>query len=389
MSGSSVFFHVDLDAFFASVEQLDNPAYCGQPVIVGGMGRRGVVSTCSYEARKFGVHSAMPMMRARSLCPHGIFIQTRMQRYYEKSKEVMNIFRSFTPEVQQLSIDEAFLNMSGMETLFGAPEDAARLLKKMIFEKTGLRVSVGSASNKYIAKIASGKSKPDGLLIVPCGKEALFMSSLSLQEIWGIGGKTRAKLAEVGLTSIPALLAQRETRLQRLLGDACGSFLYQALRGDTARIFNEERKNKTMSVERTFEYDLYEKAHIADAVFLLSAELMCRIFDTQVKSRTVHIKIRYADFTTVSAQHSGQLINDSTDLYERALRLCLSRLRPGAPVRLIGIGVNADKDAHQPELFICEHDAKKRKAEEAVLQISKKNRGLKIMQARLLPPSEV
>ena len=183
MSGSSVFFHVDLDAFFASVEQLDNPAYCGQPVIVGGMGRRGVVSTCSYEARKFGVHSAMPMMRARSLCPHGIFIQTRMQRYYEKSKEVMNIFRSFTPEVQQLSIDEAFLNMSGMETLFGAPEDAARLLKKMIFEKTGLRVSVGSASNKYIAKIASGKSKPDGLLIVPCGKEALFMSSLSLQEI--------------------------------------------------------------------------------------------------------------------------------------------------------------------------------------------------------------
>lgn len=137
MSGRSVFFHVDLDAFFASVEQLDNPAYCGQPVIVGGMGRRGVVSTCSYEARKFGVHSAMPMMRARSLCPQGIFIQTRMQRYYEKSKEVMHIFHSFTPEVHQLSIDEAFLNMSGMETLFGAPENAARLLKKTIFEKQG------------------------------------------------------------------------------------------------------------------------------------------------------------------------------------------------------------------------------------------------------------
>lgn len=215
------------------------------------------------------------------------------------------------------------------------------------------------------------------------------MSSLSLHEIWGIGGKTRAKLAEVGLTSIPALLAQRETRLQRLLGDACGSFLYQALRGDTARIFNEERKNKTMSVERTFEYDLYEKAQIADVVFLLSAELMCRIFDTKVKSRTVHIKIRYADFTTVSAQQSGQPINDSTDLYERALRLCLSRLRQGTPVRLIGVGVNADKEAGQPELFICEHDVKKRKAEEAVLQISKKNKGLKIMHARLLPPPEV
>ena len=154
MIHNPVFFHVDLDAFFASVEQLDNPAYRGKPVIVGGLGKRGVVSTASYEARKFGVHSAMPMARARALCPNGIFIKTRMQRYYEKSKEIMTIFKNFSPDIQQLSVDEAFLDMSGTEKIFGDTATAARLLKNSVFAQTGLRVSVGAASNKYTAKIA-------------------------------------------------------------------------------------------------------------------------------------------------------------------------------------------------------------------------------------------
>ena len=217
MSRNPVFFHVDLDAFFASVEQLDNPAYRGKPVIVGGLGMRGVVSTASYEARKFGVHSAMPIGRARALCPHGIFLKTRMQRYHEKSKEIMGIFKNFSPDVQQLSVDEAFLDMTGTEKIFGDTETAARRLKNTILEQTGLKVSVGAASNKYIAKIASGQSKPDGLLVIPPGGESAFMQSLRLSEVWGIGGKTRARLAEAGLTSIAEILTQPEAVLQLVI----------------------------------------------------------------------------------------------------------------------------------------------------------------------------
>ncbi|MGP1490887.1 MAG: DNA polymerase IV [Treponema sp.] len=382
--GAALFFHVDLDAFFASVEQLDNPSYRGQPVIVGGLGKRGVVSTASYEARKFGVHSAMPMMRAHALCPHGIFLQTRMQRYYEKSKEIMAIFHTFSPVIQQLSIDEAFLDMSGMEKIFGNAEAAARLLKNTVFEKTGLHVSVGAASNKYIAKIASGKSKPNGLLVVPHGEEALFMRSLPLNDVWGIGGKTRNRLAEAGLTTIAEVLNQQEAVLQLIIGNAAGSFLYKAVRGDMAHVFNEERKSHSISTERTFETDLHEKNEISDIIFQLSAELMCRILDEQIKSRTVHIKIRYADFSTISAQQTGALINDSTDLYERAQRLFFARFDTVLPVRLIGVGVDTEAADSQLELFTSEKSAKKRKLEEAVLDMAKKDASIKIVQARLL-----
>lgn len=386
MSSRPVFFHVDLDAFFASVEQLDNPSYRGKPVIVGGLGRRGVVSTCSYEARTFGIHSAMPMLRARSLCPQGIFLKTRMHRYHEKSKEIMSIFEDFSPDVYQLSIDEAFLDMSGTEKIFGTPETAARLLKKTIFAKTGLPVSIGTASNKYIAKIASGKSKPDGLLVIPCGDEASFMQSLVLKDIWGIGSKTRTKLAEAGLRTVTEIVSQQESVLQLIIGTAAGSFLYNAVRGNTAQVFNEDRKHHSISTERTFEYDLREKDAIADILFQLSAELMYRILDENIQSRTVYVKIRYADFTTVSVQQSGTLLNDSTDLYERAHQLFFSRFDAGLAVRLIGIGVEAGSDSGQLELFTSEKAVKKRKAEEAILNIAKRNKNVPIVQARRLPP---
>ncbi|MEL3906468.1 MAG: DNA polymerase IV [Treponema sp.] len=386
MSCTPVFFHVDLDAFFASVEQLDNPHYRGKPVIVGGLGRRGVVSTCSYEARKYGVHSAMPMLRARALCPKGIFLKTRMQRYFEKSKEIMRIFYNFTPDIHQLSIDEAFLDMSGTGKIFGRPEEAAHLLKDTVFRTTGLRVSVGAASNKYIAKIASGKSKPDGLLVVPAGGEAAFMAALPLSDVWGIGAKTRSKLAEAGLTSTAHVLAQEEALLQLIIGNAAGSFLYHAVRGTTAHIFNEERRSHSISTERTFDYDLRTKEEVEDVIFELSAELMCRILDQNIRSRTVYIKIRFADFSTVSAQQTGALINDSTDLYERAAALFFSRVHSGFSVRLIGVGAASSQDSGQLELFISESAAKKRRAEEAVLKIAKKNTGVKIVQARRIPP---
>ena len=311
-----------------------------------------------------------------------------MQRYYEKSKEIMTIFKNFSPDIQQLSVDEAFLDMSGTEKIFGDTATAAWLLKNSVFAQTGLRVSVGAASNKYIAKIASGQSKPDGLLVVPPGEEAQFMQSLRLSDVWGIGGKTRGRLAEAGLTTIAEILKQQESVLQLIIGNAAGTFLYQAVRGDMAHVFNEERKSHSISTERTFETDLHERDEISDVLFLLSAELMCRILDERIQSRTVHIKIRYADFTTVSAQQSGALINDSADLYGRVQKLFFSRFDPALSVRLIGIGVDIGSDNSQLELFASEKAAKKRKLEEAVLDISKKNKDVKIVQARLLPPVE-
>lgn len=385
----SVFFHVDLDAFFASVEQLDNPAYRGKPVIVGGQGRRAVVSTCSYEARVYGIHSAMPMFKARKLCPHGIFLPVRMQRYHEKSQEVMGIFRTFTPEVQQLSIDEAFLDMSGTEALFGKPIEAAHLLKQTIKERTGLCVSIGAASNKYIAKIASGKSKPDGLLAVPHSGEARFMASLTLKEIWGIGRKSLEKLSDAGLHTVAAVLSAQESSLQRILGNAGGTFLYNVVRGNSAQLFNEIRKTKTISTERTFEYDIRHEHDIADILFQLSAELMTRILHEHIIACTVYIKIRYSDFSTVSAQQTGSLINDSVDLYQRAHKLFFSRFDSQRAVRLIGIGVaDNSKDAkfRQPEFAFSEKTIKTRKAEEAVRNIIDKNQGITITHARLLTP---
>ena len=192
----TVFLHVDLDAFFASVEQLDNPQYKGKAVIVGGLpeNRRGVVSTASYEARKYGVHSAMPIQKALELCPNGIYLKPRMTRYYEKSEEVMNIFRAYAPKIQQLSIDEAILDFTGTEKLYGNPVIIAKKIKQEIKEKTGLTVSMGLSSVRYIAKIASGLSKPNGFYVVPRGKEKDFMLSLPLEKLWGVGPKTLQKL---------------------------------------------------------------------------------------------------------------------------------------------------------------------------------------------------
>ncbi|HRR02984.1 MAG TPA: DNA polymerase IV, partial [Treponemataceae bacterium] len=186
----NVFFHVDLDAFFAAVEQLDHPEYRGQPVIIAGdPDKRGVVSTCSYEARKFGIHSAMSSFRAHQLCPQGIFLPGRMHRYHEKSREVMAVLDGFSPDIRQISVDEAFLDMSGTERIFGTPREAALLLKQRVHDQTGLTISVGVAPNRYLAKIASGLSKPDGLTMIEPGEEASFMRARLLKDVWGVGEK--------------------------------------------------------------------------------------------------------------------------------------------------------------------------------------------------------
>lgn len=391
MSKQNIFFHVDLDAFFASVEQLDNPEYRNKPVIVGGHSRRGVVSTCSYEARKFGVHSAMPILKAHKLCPNGIFLDVRMQRYHEKSKEVMSIFNNFTPEVQQMSIDEAFLNMTGMQMIFGSANTAAPKLKKEVKEKTGLNISVGCATNKYIAKIASGKSKPNGLFIIPPGDEAKFMQGLELKEIWGIGQKTREKLIACGLATIPQILNTSEAILCSILGEAGGDFLYKAVRGELTELFSQEAKQHSISTERTFEYDLTSSEQINDILFYLSNEIMYRIIEEKVKSKTVAVKIRYGDFTTVTVQETSTLVNDSNDLYERAKKIFYQKYNNKNSIRLLGISVmNVENNLTEMQLnLFCDNEnIKKRKVEETIYELSKKCGKNIVKPARLLKENE-
>mgnify|MGYP000929187337 FL=1 len=387
MTAEKVFFHVDIDAFFASVEQLDNPEYKGKPVIVGGQSERGVVSTCSYEARKFGVHSAMSILQAKKLCPSGIFLRCRMDRYHEKSKEVMAIFKNFTPEIKQISVDEAFLNMTGMEKIFGTPKNSALLLKKTIKEKTGLTVSVGCAQNKYIAKIASGRSKPDGLFIVKAGEEIDFMKSLPLKDVWGVGGKTRERLIAAGLTTVDQIFNSSEHLLQSILGNASGSFLFQAVRGELYDVFSDDVKSHSISTERTFEHDLFSHAEIDDVMFYLASELMYRIFDEKIKGKTVSVKIRYNDFTTVSVQSTGAVVNDTQDLFERARELFYKKFDNKTPIRLLGLCIMNIESAIpevQTELFYSEKNVKKRKIEETMYALIKKEGKNILKPARLL-----
>ena len=215
-----MFLHVDLDAFFASVEQLDNPELRGKPVIVGAMpgSKRGVVAAASYEARKYGIHSAMPIDRAYRLCPQGIYLRSNMARYREKSYEVMTIFAEFSPDVQQMSIDEAFIDLTGTQRLFGPPEETAMAVKRRVLEATGLTVSVGLASNRYVAKIASGMSKPDGFFHVPTGQEQAFMETLPLHKVWGVGEKLLERLKSHGIHTVSEALALPLPTLERFFG---------------------------------------------------------------------------------------------------------------------------------------------------------------------------
>ncbi|WP_162502393.1 DNA polymerase IV [Treponema endosymbiont of Eucomonympha sp.] len=366
--------HVDIDAFYASVEQLDAPEYRGKPVIVGGLpgDRRSVVSTCSYEARRFGVHAAMPVAEAYRLCPEGIFLRVRMRRYLEKSAEALAVFGEFSPDVRQISIDEAFVDLTGTERLFGAPEEAARKLKRAVRERTGLTVSVGLAPNKYVAKIASGMSKPDGFYAVPAGGEEAFALALPLEKLWGVGDKTRERLKAAGFRTARDVHRASRSALVSLLGEAGGAFLYRAVRGEAAESFGGERKSRSLSAETTFGYDQTDLSALETCLLELCHTVVFRLLSSGKTSKAVCLKIRYADFSTESVQETSAREISSVDaLYERVAALFGRKYRRGAGVRLLGVGALNVTDAAAPEqgeLFDF-GEQKRRDVEKAILSL--------------------
>ncbi len=371
-----VVFHVDLDAFYASVEQRDNPSLKGRPVIVGAApGHRGVVSACSYEARRFGIHSAMPISQAYRRCPQGVYLPVRMERYLEVSQEVMAILAGYTPHVQQISVDEAFLDLSGTERLFGPARDTAARLKAEVREKTGLAISVGIGPNKYLAKLATNAGKPDGLVEVSEEGAAAFLNGIALKDLWGIGDKTLQRLTELNITSVKQLRGIPQPELARLLGQGASGFLSSITRGSDPGIFSEEPHSRSLSTETTFERDRKDRAGIERVLLDLCHQVMFRMLEGGWKSKTVALKLRFQDFTTISAQKTiKHWVTSAEELYAVARELLGSRWTGAAPIRLIGIGFSnlAPVDAQdQPELF-ADGFSRRKKVEEAVFRLQKK-----------------
>ena len=352
-----MFLHVDMDAFFASVEQRDHPEWRGKPVIVGaGPNERGVVSTCSYEARKYGVHSAMPSREAGRLCPHGIFVPGDHAKYAAVSKQVFAIFERFTPWVEPVSIDEAFLDVSGATTLFGAPETIAESIRRAIREELHLTASVGVAPNMFLAKLASDMHKPDGLTIVPTDPKAIyaFLDPLPVRRIWGVGESTAQRLTSFGCTTVRDLRAISLPSLTKILGSQVfAEHLHRLSCGEDDRELTMEWREKSISREHTYPVDEPKRETLIATLRDIADDVGFRLRRDGRYATVGKLKIRWGDFRTVTRQRPFELaVRDDFTFREMALQL-FDDVYDGKPIRLIGFGVTGlQEDAPHPQMML-------------------------------------
>lgn len=352
MAATRAIVHADLDAFYASVEMLDDPSLRGKPVIVGGRpGERGVVSAASYEARAFGVHSAMPLRTAARRCPTGVFLPGRPERYRELSERVMEVFGSFTPLVEPISLDEAFLDVSDSAMAFGDGETIARRIKLRILDEIGLVVSVGVASNKLCAKVASDLRKPDALVVVALGEESAFLAPLPIRRLWGVGPQAQVALAEYGVTTIGQLAALAPGTLHRRFGRH-GDELGKRARGiDTAPV-QPMHAPKSIGHEHTFDVDSADPTRLEATLLDLAESVANRLRRHHLAAGAVQLKLRYEGFETLTRQAGlPQQTRESAPLYHTAVSLLRKTLVGGRGVRLIGLTAISLSDAQQLTLF--------------------------------------
>ena len=384
--------HVDMDAFFASVEQLDHPEYKGHPVIVGGLSSRGVVATASYEARKFGVHSAMPISRAKKLCPHGIYVYPNMARYKEISHIIHKVMEEFTPIIEPLSLDEAFLDVTGITYKFTGPKALGRAIKDRVFEETGLIISAGLAPNKFLAKLASDLDKPDGLVVIPYGKECESLANFPIKRIWGVGPSTERRLKDGGFALIKDVQALPDEKpLVPYVGNQARR-IWELARGIDERPVEPDRQIQSVGNEETYESDVEDPAVIDLELHYFANRVAKRLRKYGLMGHTVSIKVRYNDFKTVSRQ---KRLDSSTDqerviydtsvlLWNKLMRDALSVKQeeqevmgatprpkfdnsilevPVKPIRLLGVIVSglSTEGIVQDDLFSIEADEKDEK----------------------------
>ena len=327
-----------MDAFFVSVELLDRPDLVGRPVVVGGAGGRGVVASASYEARAFGVRSAMPMARALQLCPQAVVLPGRMAEYRRASAAVMGVLAEFTPLVEPLSIDEAFLDVSGATKLFGTPAQIARRIRAEVHARTGLTCSVGAASTKFVAKLASGKCKPNGLLVVPEADTVPFLHALPVGALWGVGERTERRLRSRGISTVHELAHTPAHVLERLLGPAMAQRLADLAWGRDERSVVVERPEKSVSHEQTFDVDVVSHAVLEREVRAQADAVAVRLRRAGLVAGTVAVKLRWASFETVTRQERLERpTSTGLVLFRAAARLLDALHQEGRAVRLIGV----------------------------------------------------
>ncbi len=342
--------HVDMDAFFASVEALDDPNLRGRPLIVGGAGRRGVVASCSYEARVYGVRSAMPSGQARRLCPGAVFVAGRYARYAEVSRQMHAIFQRFTPVVEGISLDEAFLDITGSLRLFGPPETAARSIRTAIHDELGLTCSVGGATVKFLAKLASEAAKPavdgarrhedGGVLIVPPGGEIDFLHPHPIEALWGVGPATAARLRQLGIGTIRDLAGVDPSVVEGAVGRAAGAHLARLARGVDERRIEPHREVKSVSHEETYPVDRRDSDGLRIEVMRMADSVATRLRTAQLAGRTVTLKVRFGDFSTITRSVTSPLAIDEAPEIAGLAGTLLAQLDLVDGVRLLGVGVS-------------------------------------------------
>jgi DNA polymerase-4 len=378
--------HVDMDAFFAAVEQRDNPSLKGKPVIVGGRpDSRGVVATSSYEARRFGIHSAMPINEAWRRCPHGVFLPVNMAKYQEVSKQIHTIFLDYTPLVEPLSLDEAFLDVTDSTKLFGSAEKIACALKKRIRQQLNLTASVGVAGNKFLAKLASDLEKPDGFVIIDPNKVQQFLDPLSVTRIWGVGRKTAEQLFEINIHTIKDLRSLDEKTLNGLFG-VLGRRLYELARGIDNRPVESISQAKSIGREITFEEDIANRESLETVLLKLALDVARRLRRKQLKARTITLKIRYPDFRTFSRSRTLAEAIDLDDIIYRQSLTLLSEIPLKSPVRLLGITLSnfISQEVVQPSLFEESQNREKEVLTRVIDEVNEKFGKDIVTRARLL-----
>ncbi|HTN59682.1 MAG TPA: DNA polymerase IV [Protaetiibacter sp.] len=379
--------HVDMDAFFASVELLERPELVGKPVIVGHPSARSVVTAATYEARRYGVNSAMPMALALRRCPHAIVLEPHFERYVHFSRLVMRILGEVTPHVEQLSVDEAFLDVAGARRLLGNSWQIGTALRERVYSETGLRCSAGAAATKFVAKLASSRAKPDGLLVVPEGATLDFLHPLPVSALWGVGSKSEEVLVRLGLRTIGDVAHAPVDMLRRAIGEAGAERLHELSWGRDPRTVTPGRDEKSIGHETTFETDRTDAGELHRVLLQLADGVGQRLRRSGVLGRTIAIKLRFADFTTITRSRTlAEPTDVSRRIYEAARELYDQANSSARPVRLIGVRAEQLVGDGGSALGLWDDDEDWREAEQTVDAIAERFGAGAVRPAALLKP---
>jgi DNA polymerase-4 len=387
MAGKSteqVIIHCDMDAFYASVAELDDPSLRGKPVVVGA-GIRGVVLSANYSARKFGIRAAMPVSRAKRMAPGAIFVSPDHHRYSEISEKVMEIFASFTPLVEPLSLDEAFLDVTGAQKLLGTPREIGQAIRKRVHQECGITCSVGIAPNKFIAKLASGHCKPNGLLEIKEDRILTFLHPLPVSDLWGVGPKLAEQLQKLGLNTVSDVAKTPLETLKRALGEATGEHLYELSWGRDFRAVIPEEPDKSISAAETFSYDIDDPEIILREYLRLTEKASARLRDKELFAKTISIKVRFADFSTITRSKTLPLpISSTHEIYQVVKDLYKALKLERARLRLVGVSLENLYESAPEQLMLGQREKGWREAESAVDRAAERFGEESVRPARLI-----